>query len=79
MHHGTGKHVGVLLAAEVQAIDLPGVPPLVEGLRGLVVLQPLGNGTVYYHLKRSMMSGWGKGNEERGNDLEMIHEVAFLK
>ena len=52
MHHGTGEYVGVLLAAEVEAVDLSGVAPLVEGLRGLVVLQPLGNGTVYHHLER---------------------------
>lgn len=51
MHHGTGEDVGVLLAAKVQAVDLSGVSPLVEGLRGLVVLQPLGNGTVDHHLE----------------------------
>lgn len=52
MHHGTGEYVGILLAAKVEAVDLPGIAPLVEGLRGLVVLEPLGNGTVYYHLEK---------------------------
>lgn len=58
MHHGTGKHVGVLLAAKVEAVDLAGVAPLVEGLRGLVVLQPLGNGTVYHHLGVEQKERW---------------------
>lgn len=59
VHHGAGEYVGVLLAAEVEAVDLPGVTPLVEGLRGLVVLQPLGNGTVDHHLEAST-AGKGK-------------------
>lgn len=50
VHHGTGKHISVLLAAEVKAVHLPGIAPLVEGLRSLVIFQPLGNGTVYHHL-----------------------------
>ena len=50
MHHGTGKYIGILLAAKVKAIDLSGVAPLMEGLCGLVVLQTLGNCTVYHHL-----------------------------
>lgn len=57
MHHGTGKYVGVLLAAKVEAVDLTGIAPLVEGLCGLVVLQPLGNGTVYHHLQTSVNRG----------------------
>lgn len=67
MHHGTGKYVGILLAAEVKAVDLSGVAPLVEGQRGLVVLQPLGNGTVYHHLETSIMSESGKGKGENND------------
>lgn len=59
VHHGTGKHIRVLLAAEVKAVHLPRIAPLVEGLRGLVVFQPLGNGTVYHHLR-------GTGEEREG-------------
>lgn len=62
MHHGTGEYVGVLLAPKVEAVDLPSVTPLVEGLRGLVILQPLGNGTVYHHLPNwCMVRGKRKG------------------
>lgn len=50
VHHGTGEYIGVLLAAKVEAVDLSGVTPLVEGLRGLIVLQTLGDCTVYHHL-----------------------------
>lgn len=64
MHHGTGKYIGILLAAKVEAVDLSGIAPLVEGLRGLVVLEALGNGTVYHHLEKSMMSKREKGKEE---------------
>ncbi len=65
VHHGTGKNIGILFAAEVEAVDLPGVTPLVEGLCGLVVLQPFGNGTVYHLLDASMTSecGWGQREE----------------
>lgn len=63
MHHGTGKYIGILLAAKVEAVDLSGIAPLVEGLRGLVVLEALGNGTVYHHLM-TMMSKREKGKEE---------------
>lgn len=50
VHHGTGKYISVLLAAKVETVDLSGVTPLMEGLCGLVVLQPLRNRTVYDHL-----------------------------
>ena len=30
VHHGTSKHISVLLAAEVKAVHLPCVPPLVD-------------------------------------------------
>ena len=65
MHHGTGKYIGILLAAKVKAIDLSGITPLVEGLRGLVVLEALGNGTVYHHLKKSMMCKREKRKEDK--------------
>ena len=48
--HGVGEGGGLLLACEVEAIDLPGVPPLVEGGGGLVVLEALHYGVVYNHL-----------------------------
>lgn len=54
VHHGTGKYVCILLATKVEPVDLSGITPLVEGLCGLVVLQPLGNGTVYHHLQTSV-------------------------
>lgn len=50
MHHGTGKYVGILFAAEVESVDLPGITPLVKSLRRLVVLETFGNGTIYHHL-----------------------------
>lgn len=53
MHHGTSEDVSVLLAAKVQAIDLTGIPPLVEGQGSLVVLQPLWNGTVDHNLEKT--------------------------
>jgi len=48
--HGIGEGGGLLLAGEVEAIDLPGVPPLVEGRGGLVVLEALHYGVVDDHL-----------------------------
>ena len=48
--HGVGEGGGLLLAGEVEAIDLPGVPPLVEGRSGLVVLEALHYGVVDNHL-----------------------------
>lgn len=39
--HSVGEGGGLLLAGEVKAIDLPGVPPLVEGWGGLVVFEAL--------------------------------------
>ncbi len=72
VHHGTSKYVGVLLAAKVEAVDLPGVTPLVEGLRGLVVLQPLGNGTVYHHLETFM-----RRKEETFFRLLRVKEMHF--
>lgn len=48
--HSVGEGGGLLLAGEVEAIDLPGVPPLVEGRRGLVVLEALHYRVVDNHL-----------------------------
>lgn len=48
--HGVGEGGGLLLAGKVEAIDLPGVPPLVEGRGGLVVLEALHYGVVDNHL-----------------------------
>lgn len=39
--HGVGEGGGLLLTGKVQPIDLPSVPPLMEGRGGLVVLQTL--------------------------------------
>ena len=50
LEHGGCEHVRVVLAGEVEAVDLLVVPPLVEGGRGLVVLQPLQDGAVDHHL-----------------------------
>lgn len=49
--HGVGEGGGLLLAGKVEAIDLPGVPPLVEGRGGLVVLEALHYGVVDNHLR----------------------------
>lgn len=68
MHHGTGKYVCVFLAAKVEAVDLSGITPLVEGLRGLIVLKPFGNGTVYHHLDETK-------KEETSCRLVMNNEV----
>ena len=76
MHHGTGEYVGILLAAKVESVDLPGISPLVEGLCGLVVLEPLGNGTVYYHLEKDR-KGEREGIERDGGEIE--REGWFLR
>ena len=49
--HGCREDFSVVFAGEVEAVDLLVVPPLVEGRSGLVVLQPLQNGTVDDHLE----------------------------
>lgn len=41
--HGIGERGRLLLTGEVQAIDLAGVSPLVEGWCRLIVLQPFHN------------------------------------
>lgn len=51
MGDAIGKEGGVLFAAEVEPPHLPGVPPLVEVGRGLVVLEPSADWTVYNHLQ----------------------------
>lgn len=56
MHHGTCKNIGVFFAPEIEPVNLSRIPPLVEGLSRLVVLQPLGNGTVDHHLQERQKS-----------------------
>lgn len=51
MHHGAGEDICVLLAAKVEAVDLPGVTPLVKGECSLIVLEALWDGTVDYNLE----------------------------
>lgn len=48
--HSVGEGCCLLLAGEVEAIDLPGVPPLVESWGGLVVLEALHYGVIDNHL-----------------------------
>lgn len=48
--HACGELSGVLLAAEVEAPDLAGVPPLVEVGGGLVILETPDDGAVDDHL-----------------------------
>jgi len=48
--HGVGEDVGVVLAAEVQAIHLLVVSPLVKGRSRLIIFQTLQYGTVDNHL-----------------------------
>lgn len=50
MHHGTCEDIGILFAAKVETIHLSSIPPLVESLCSLIVLQPFRNGTVYHNL-----------------------------
>lgn len=50
MHHGTCEDIGILFAAKVETIHLSSIPPLVESLCSLIVLQSFRNGTVYHNL-----------------------------
>lgn len=45
-----GKESSILFAAKVQPPHLPGVAPLVEIGRGLVIFEPSPDWTVYDHL-----------------------------
>lgn len=63
MHHGTCEDIGILFAAKVETIHLSSIPPLVESLCSLIVLQPFRNGTIYHDLKdnnslQSQASHW---------------------
>jgi hypothetical protein len=49
--HGLGEPVRVLFGTEVETVDLAVVPPLVEGWRGLIILETLQDGTVDDHLQ----------------------------
>ena len=44
---------GIFFAAKVETIHLSSIPPLVEGLCSLIVLQSFRNGTIYHNLKDS--------------------------
>lgn len=50
MRHGTCEDIGILFAAKVEPVHLSGIPPLVESLCSLIILQSFRNGTVYHHL-----------------------------
>lgn len=50
MSHAIGKESGVLFAAKVEPPHLPGIPPLVEVVCGLVILETFHDWTVYNHL-----------------------------
>lgn len=50
MHHGTCEDIGIFFAAKVETIHLSSIPPLVEGLGSLIVLQSFRNGTIYHNL-----------------------------
>lgn len=52
--HGVGEGGGFLLAGKVEAVDLPGIPPLVEGWGSLVVLETLHDGVVNNHLRAAI-------------------------
>lgn len=49
--HGVGEGSGLLFTGEVESVHLPRVTPLVEGGRGLVILQTLHDGVVDDHLR----------------------------
>lgn len=50
MHHGTCEDIGIFFAAKVETIHLSSIPPLMEGLCSLIVLQSFRNGTIYHNL-----------------------------
>lgn len=50
MSHAAGEQGSILFAAKVEPPHLPGIPPLVEIVCGLVVLETSHNGAVYHHL-----------------------------
>lgn len=54
MSHGAGKKSSILFTAKVQPPHLFGIPPLVEGWCGLIILYPFDNGTVDHHLLVSL-------------------------
>lgn len=57
MSNAIGKEGSILFAAKVEPPHLPGVAPLVEIGRGLVIFEPSPDWTVYDHLKKQ---GWRK-------------------
>ena len=54
--HGCCEDLRVVLAGEVESVDLSLVSPLVEGGGGLIVLQTLQYGTVYHHLRKKLVT-----------------------
>lgn len=50
MHHGSREAIGILATREVEPVDVPRVPPLMEGGGGLVVLQAAHYAAVDHHL-----------------------------
>ena len=62
--HGFRELIGIRLAGEVQSVDLPVVPPLMECWRGLVISKVLGDHAVdcylqhYYHYYISNHEYW---------------------
>ena len=58
--HGPCEAAGVFLTCEVEPIHLSVVSPLVKGRGGLVVLEPLQDGTVDDHLQeiRDILMSW---------------------
>lgn len=69
--HSIGEGGGLLLAGEVEAIDLPGVPPLVEGWCGLVVLETLHYWVVDDHLWRTR-GECRKGSHQLGKNWKVF-------
>lgn len=58
--HGVREGGGLLLAGKVEAVDLPGISPLVEGWGSLVVLEALHDGVVNDHLRRKRFDKYSK-------------------
>lgn len=73
MTDAIGKEGSVLFAAEVQPPHLPGVAPLVEIGRGLVIFEPSSDWTVYDHLWKQrgrVYKGRASVTASRGGSVE---------
>lgn len=73
--HSIGEGGGLLLAGEVEAIDLPGVPPLVEGWCGLVVLETLHYWVVDDHLWKTRKR---RMQERQSSVRKTLETILFL-